>query len=149
MKNAVLIDMRPIKTQQIILKLKFKLLNYKKFCSFTIFQKNSPMHDGAVIVQNSRIIAARCILPVTEQEDIPAQYGLRHRAGIGLTETTDAIVLIVSEETGQMSIAENGKVYFNLSSSEVRAKLNTYLYDEIGHKAEKESSEKKKDKVKK
>ena len=92
----------------------------------SIFNKYSPLHDGAVIIHNGKIKAARCILPVTERE-VPAQFGLRHRAGIGMSEATDAIILIVSEETGQISMAKNGKVLHNMSFQEVRETLNDYL----------------------
>jgi diadenylate cyclase len=92
----------------------------------SIFNKYSPLHDGGVIIYNGRVKAARCILPVTER-DIPAQFGLRHRAAIGMSEATDTLVLIVSEETGQVSLAKNGKILHNLSSQEVREILNDYL----------------------
>ncbi|GAL84140.1 hypothetical protein MYP_1368 [Sporocytophaga myxococcoides] len=95
-----------------------------------IFQKNSPLHDGAVIIANNRIKAARCILPVSENTDLPAHLGLRHRAAIGLTEVTDSIVLIVSEETGQISLAINGKIHTNLSKSELKQKLHFYLFED-------------------
>jgi len=96
----------------------------------SIFNKYSPMHDGAVIINKNRIKAARCILPVSDRSDIPANFGLRHRAAIGLTETTDAIVLVVSEETGQFSIIHNGILDHNLSTQELRNKLNYYLIDD-------------------
>ncbi|MBX9853492.1 MAG: diadenylate cyclase CdaA [Cytophagaceae bacterium] len=94
-----------------------------------IFQKNSPLHDGAVIIVNGRIKAARCILPVSENDQLPASFGLRHRAAIGMTEVTDSVVLVVSEETGQISLAMNGNIETNLSKSELRSKLNYYLYE--------------------
>ena len=105
------------------------ILNSKvtKRMLLSIFFKNSPMHDGAVIIGNNKIIAARCILPVTEKDDIPAHFGLRHRAAIGISEITDAVVLIVSEETGQISIVNNGKVKHNLSGSELREQLSKVL----------------------
>lgn len=93
----------------------------------SIFNKHSPLHDGAVIIFNDRIKAARCILPVTENDNLPAQFGLRHRAAIGMSETTDTMVLIVSEETGQLSIAWGGKIYNNLSPQEIRKKILEYL----------------------
>jgi diadenylate cyclase len=96
----------------------------------SIFQKNSPLHDGAVIIEKNRIKAARCILPVSENDEIPANYGLRHRAAIGMTEVTDSIVLIVSEETGQTSIAINGVMYNNLSRTELKQRLRNYLFEE-------------------
>jgi uncharacterized protein (TIGR00159 family) len=94
-----------------------------------IFNKQSPLHDGAVIIHKGKIKAARCILPVTERE-VPAQFGLRHRAGIGMSEATDALILVISEETGQISMAKNGKVLHNLSFQEVREIINDYLNNE-------------------
>lgn len=94
----------------------------------SIFNKTSPLHDGAVIIVDNRIKAARCILPVTEDSDLPAFLGLRHRAGIGISELTDCIVVIVSEETGEISLARDGKLYYNLAPLELRAKLNLYLF---------------------
>lgn len=95
----------------------------------SIFNKYSPLHDGAVIIHKGRIKAARCILPVTERE-VPAQFGLRHRAGIGMSEATDTLILVVSEETGQLSMMKNGKVLHNLSFQEVREIINDYLNNE-------------------
>jgi uncharacterized protein (TIGR00159 family) len=95
----------------------------------SIFNKYSPLHDGAVIIHNGKIKAARCILPVTERE-VPAQFGLRHRAAIGMSEATDAIVLVVSEETGQLSMTKNGKVLHNMSFQEIRETINDYLNNE-------------------
>lgn len=95
----------------------------------SIFNKYSPLHDGAVIIYKGRIKAARCILPVTERE-VPAQFGLRHRAAIGMSEATDALILIVSEETGQVSMAKNGKIMHNMSFQEVRESINDYLNNE-------------------
>jgi uncharacterized protein (TIGR00159 family) len=94
----------------------------------SIFSKVSPLHDGAVILANNRICAARCILPVSERQDIPARFGLRHRAAVGLTEGTDAIVIVVSEETGQVSLVRGGKLEHNLSIQELRTQLNIYLF---------------------
>ncbi len=95
----------------------------------SIFNKYSPLHDGAVIIYNGKIKAARCILPVTER-DVPAQFGLRHRAAIGMSETTDTLVLIVSEETGQVSLSKNGRILHNLSMQEVRELINGLLSGE-------------------
>ena len=99
-----------------------------------IFNKNSPLHDGAVIVQNGRISAARCILPVSDLDNLPAQFGLRHRAAIGMSETTDTLVLVVSEETGQMSIVRTGKIHHNMSIQEIRNMINDYFLEEIKSK---------------
>ncbi len=89
----------------------------------SIFNKTSPLHDGAVIVDGDKIKAARVILPVTDKMDLPPEYGLRHRAGLGISEVTDSLVIIVSEETGQISIAENGILQKNIPSRLLRLKL--------------------------
>jgi uncharacterized protein (TIGR00159 family) len=85
----------------------------------TIFQKKSPMHDGAVIITDNRIRAAGCILPVTERLDLPQEFGLRHRSAIGISEQSDAIAIIVSEETGKISLATRGEILRNLSRDEL------------------------------
>jgi diadenylate cyclase len=96
----------------------------------SIFDKNSPLHDGAVIIHDGRISAARCILPVSDLDNLPAQFGLRHRAAIGMSETTDTLVLVVSEETGQMSVVRAGKIHHNMSIQEIRKMINEYFFDE-------------------
>lgn len=73
-----------------------------------IFFKNSPLHDGAMIIEDRSIVAARCTLPITERTDIPARYGMRHKAAIGITEETDADVIVVSEETGEICFGRAG-----------------------------------------
>jgi diadenylate cyclase len=93
----------------------------------SIFFKNSPLHDGAAIISAGKILAARCILPVSERTDLPPYIGLRHRAAVGITELTDSLVLVVSEETGQLAVALEGKLETNLSITEVRARFNRYL----------------------
>ncbi len=80
-----------------------------------IFYKNSPLHDGAVIIHDNRIIAARCVLPVTEKENFPPHYGMRHRAAVGITENTDALAITVSEQTGSVSITMHGEIKPDLS----------------------------------
>lgn len=75
-----------------------------------IFFRNSPLHDGAMVIRNNSITAARCILPVTQKTNIPGHYGLRHRAAIGVTEVNDCIALVVSEETGHISMVINGEI---------------------------------------
>ncbi|MEM9338859.1 MAG: diadenylate cyclase CdaA [Bacteroidota bacterium] len=92
-----------------------------------VFNKYSPLHDGAVIIHKDRIVAARCILPVTERDDLPAQYGLRHRAGLGMSENTETFIIVVSEETGQISSMQKGKISHNISTQELRTQLNSYL----------------------
>lgn len=89
----------------------------------SIFNKTSPLHDGAVIIANDKIQAARVILPVTEKLDLPPEYGLRHRAGLGISEVTDSLVVIVSEENGQISIAEHGILQKNIPNRYLKQKL--------------------------
>jgi DNA integrity scanning protein DisA with diadenylate cyclase activity len=93
----------------------------------SIFFKNSPMHDGAIIISGNRIKAARCVLPVTDNPDIPAQYGMRHRAGLGISEQTDAIAVIVSEETGRISLAIDGELKPDISAEELQSFLEKEL----------------------
>ena len=85
-----------------------------------VFFKNAPMHDGAMIISAHRIVAARCTLPISENPNIPAHYGMRHRAAIGLTEQSDADVIVVSEETGSISFVSNGQIKKMSSISELR-----------------------------
>lgn len=92
-----------------------------------IFFKNSPLHDGAMIIANDRIVAARCTLPVSENPNIPAQYGMRHKAATGMTEQTDAAVIVVSEETGNISFVRNGQIKKMNSITELRLAIeNSY-----------------------
>ncbi len=100
-----------------------------------IFNKLSPLHDGGAILHDGRIIAARCVLPVTDRDNIPAHLGLRHRAAIGITEITNTLVVIVSEETGQLAIAKDGLLKSNLSIQEVRYSLNEYLHGDKDEKS--------------
>ena len=84
--------------------------NINRRLIMNLFFKNSPLHDGAVIISNGRIVAARCTLPITEKTDIPPSFGMRHKAAIGITEETDADVIVVSEETGNISFVKGGQV---------------------------------------
>ncbi len=93
----------------------------------TIFHGQNPLHDGAVIIRNRRIEAARCILPVSTSMRLSPLLGLRHRAAVGLTEETDAFVVIVSEETGHISVSEQGDLISNLSVDELRTHLTEAL----------------------
>ncbi len=92
-----------------------------------IFFKNSPLHDGAVVIEGQRIRAARCILPVSERKDIPGRYGTRHRAALGISEVTDAVVVVVSEERGHVSLVVDGTLTPNLSEERLRDVLNAAL----------------------
>jgi len=90
----------------------------------SIFQKSSPLHDGAVVISENKIKAASCILPLTDKTDLPLQFGLRHRAGIGVTENNEATAIIVSEETGEISYAKQGRVKMNIGFAELEKLLN-------------------------
>ncbi|MCZ2357633.1 MAG: diadenylate cyclase CdaA [Bacteroidia bacterium] len=92
----------------------------------SIFQKNSPLHDGALIIHRNKMIAARCLLPMSENMNLPAQYGTRHRASLGLSEQSDSLVIIVSEETGNISVAWAGKIYYNLILSNLKNMIHTF-----------------------
>lgn len=88
-----------------------------------IFEKNTPLHDGAVIVQKNRVVAATCYLPLTASKDIAKTLGTRHRAGIGISEVSDSMTIIVSEETGGISVAYRGSLYQDLDEDGLRRQL--------------------------
>jgi Uncharacterized conserved protein len=90
-----------------------------------IFFKNSPLHDGAMVIRHKRIEAAGCILPVSHDLTIPKELGLRHRSAMGIAQETDAMAIIVSEETGFISVAYKGQLHVNLSAEELERLLTT------------------------
>jgi diadenylate cyclase len=96
----------------------------------SIFYKNSPLHDGAVVIQNNRIKTARTVLPVTEEPDFPAELGMRHRSAVGITESCDAVAITVSEETGKISLAFEGKLERGLSPEKLTEMLTKLLLSE-------------------
>jgi len=89
----------------------------------SLFFKNSPMHDGAIIIKKDKIAAARCVLPSTDRFDLPPHYGMRHRAALGISEKTDASVVIVSEETGSISFVQHGDIQYNISPNHLQQLL--------------------------
>lgn len=93
----------------------------------SIFNKTSPLHDGAVIIYKGRIKAARCVLPVSENDHLPPHFGLRHRSALGMTEVTDTLVMAISEETGRLILARNGKYIKSLKLKQVEQKIQEYL----------------------
>jgi diadenylate cyclase len=95
----------------------------------SIFNKNSPLHDGAVIIHKGRIKAARCVLPVSDNDHLPPHFGLRHRSAIGMSETTDTLVVAVSEESGRLILARNGKFIRGLKLRTVEQKVLEYLHN--------------------
>ncbi|HEY7801992.1 MAG TPA: diadenylate cyclase CdaA [Dehalococcoidia bacterium] len=99
-----------------------------------IFYPNSPLHDGAVVLRGNRIIAAGCTLPLSENSP-PGELGTRHRAGLGITERTDAVSLVVSEETGRISVAADGRMYMRLDDARLRSLLETLLHLHLNGKS--------------
>ena len=93
----------------------------------SIFFKNNPLHDGAVIVTDNMIMAARCVLPVTENPDFPANLGMRHRAAVGISEVSDAIAVVVSEQTGEIALAMEGHLKTNLNPEKLAKTLAQYF----------------------
>lgn len=108
-----------------------------------IFVKDTPLHDGAIVIRNSKIVAASCILPITNREDLDREYGTRHRAAIGLSEQYDAIVVVVSEETGKVSLVIDGKIIRGLNEEILKKELKRRL-ERKSQKAIKEILEKQK-----
>ncbi len=90
-----------------------------------IFEHNTPLHDGAIIVKGNRIMAATCYLPLSDNMELSKELGTRHRAGVGISEISDCIVIIVSEETGKVSVAEGGKLKININGDQLRKVLET------------------------
>jgi diadenylate cyclase len=104
----------------------------------TIFAHDNPLHDGAVIIQENRIASAASFLPLSDQQDIKKSFGSRHRAALGITEESDAVVLVVSEETGALSLAYDSKLYYGLTSDQLRTRLARLLEGEAADMAEEE-----------
>jgi uncharacterized protein (TIGR00159 family) len=96
----------------------------------SIFNKTSPLHDGAIIIYKGRIKAARCVLPVSENDHLPPHFGLRHRAAVGMSENTDTLILAVSEETGRLILARNGNYLKALKMKQVEQKILQYLHQD-------------------
>ena len=105
-----------------------------------IFEPNTPLHDGAALIEGDRIVAAKCILPVT-QSDVPKSFGTRHRAAIGMSEISDAIIVVVSEETGDISIAQGGEIRLNIDPVRLQQTLQRYLTINTRKRSKKEVAE--------
>ena len=98
----------------------------------TIFFKNTPLHDGAMIIVGNRIVAVRCIMPISESQELDPNLGLRHRAALGISEVTDAIAVVISEEKGKISVAQAGELHQNISLVELSKMLEVFIHpDEI------------------
>ena len=93
----------------------------------TIFSEGAPLHDGAIVINEDKIVAAGCFLPLSEQPDIRRSFGTRHRAALGLAEETDALVLVVSEENGVISLACDANLLYDLSLEDVSRRLKQLL----------------------
>jgi diadenylate cyclase len=93
----------------------------------SLFNQYSALHDGAVIISDGRISASRCILPVADGADIPSSIGFRHRAAMGMSETTDAATIIISEQTGRISLSLEGELFSNIPASELEMRLSEYI----------------------
>lgn len=98
-----------------------------------IFEKDTPLHDGAVIIRGKRIVAASCLLPLTDARNLSQELGTRHRAALGISEQSDAVVLIVSEETGIISLAKNGELYRYLQADDVKELLRAAILQPTAH----------------
>ena len=105
-----------------------------------IFYPKAPLHDGAALIEGDRIVAAKCILPVT-QSDVPKSFGTRHRAAIGMSEISDAIIVVVSEETGDISIAQGGEIRLNIDPVRLQQTLQRYLTINTRKRSKKEVAE--------
>ncbi|MFU8812637.1 MAG: diadenylate cyclase CdaA [Balneolaceae bacterium] len=107
----------------------------------TIFQRDTPLHDGAVVIRNNRIVAASCYLPISQNQNISSVFGTRHRAAVGISETNNVFVIIVSEETGRISVAQNGDLTSGLTIQKLRAEMQKALGDgnqeDVGFSADK------------
>ncbi len=101
--------------------------DYSKELVLTIFQPKTVLHDGGLVVRNDRLVAAACIFPLTQREDLDRNLGLRHRAALGISEQSDAVAIVVSEETGQVSICHSGLLERNLSVDKFRKRLSQLL----------------------
>lgn len=107
----------------------------------TIFQKDAPLHDGAVVIRNNKIVAASCYLPISQNPNISTVFGTRHRAAVGISETNNVFVVVVSEETGRISVAQNGALSSGMSIQKLRTEMEKALgeakSEEVGFSAEK------------
>lgn len=95
----------------------------------TIFQKDTPLHDGAVIIRSDRIVAASCYLPISQNPNISSTFGTRHRAALGISESSNVLVIVVSEETGRISVARNGSLISGMTVQKLRAEMEQHLTD--------------------
>ena len=112
-----------------------------------VFAFDGPLHDGAMVIQNGKIAAAGCFLPLSERQDIRKNFGTRHRASLGMAEQSDAVILVVSEETGAISLAYDAKLYYDLSTNDVTRKLMELLDKGSRKEAEQKDADTEKEEV--
>jgi uncharacterized protein (TIGR00159 family) len=105
-----------------------------------IFFKNAPLHDGGMVISGDRVVAAKCVLPSTQQE-VPKSYGMRHRAALGMSEVSDAIIIVVSEETGGISLAHDSVIKRNIDPKQLQQSIRTLMHLNNKRRAEKEKKE--------
>lgn len=139
-------DMGKVKTGAlIVIENKVKLTEYERTgievdglissqLLINIFEHNTPLHDGAVIVRGNRVVSATCYLPLSDNMEISKELGTRHRAAVGISEATDALTIVVSEETGKVSVTYEGELYRNLDANGLREKLNMIQNKEMEEK---------------
>lgn len=139
-------DMGKVKTGAlIVIENKVKLTEYERTgievdglissqLLVNIFEHNTPLHDGAVIVRGDRVVSATCYLPLSDNMEISKELGTRHRAAVGISEATDALTIVVSEETGNVSVTFDGELYRNLDANGLREKLNVIQNKEMEEK---------------
>lgn len=139
-------DMGKVKTGAlIVIENKVKLTEYERTgievdglissqLLINIFEHNTPLHDGAVIVRGNRVVSATCYLPLSDNMEISKELGTRHRAAVGISEATDALTIVVSEETGKVSATYEGELYRNLDANGLREKLNMIQNKEMEEK---------------
>lgn len=108
-----------------------------------IFFNKAPLHDGAMILRDGMVYAAGCILPLTKNENVAIELGTRHRAAIGMSENSDAVIVVVSEETGQISVVVNGVITRNYTRETLRSELESRILNDVGEQSEKKQGEKK------
>jgi uncharacterized protein (TIGR00159 family) len=106
----------------------------------SIFFKNAPLHDGGMVISGDRVVAAKCVLPSTQQE-VPKAYGMRHRAALGMSEVSDAIVIAVSEETGGISLAHDSVIKRNIDPKQLQQSIRKLMHINNKRRAEKEQAE--------
>lgn len=134
MTGALIVITRETSLQTIIQTGEMVNADINKQLIKAIFYKNAPLHDGAMIIEKNKIVAAKCILPVSQNPNLPNEYGLRHRSGLGISETSDALVIIVSEQSGGISIAQNGAIHKASGREYLEKTIIAYLRRKVDNK---------------